>query len=155
MKRSILFLGILSLGMTTVSAKTSIKDFGQMVQKVSVEKEVTGIQFFKGTWAEAKEKAAKESKLIFLDAYAEWCGPCKIMAKREFVKEDVGDFFNANFVNFKMDMEKDADGERLSEKYGLKAYPTLFILDVNEEIKSKLVGARKGKELIAFGKSVL
>ena len=43
-----------------------------------------GIQFFHGTFAEALEKANKEGKLIFMDAYTSWCGPCKRMSASVF-----------------------------------------------------------------------
>ena len=65
-----------------------------------------GIQFFGGNWEEAIETAKKEHKLIFVDAYAEWCGPCKRMAKEVFTQKELGDFFNKYFINVKMDMEK-------------------------------------------------
>lgn len=114
-----------------------------------------GISFFKGSWSEAKKKAGKEDKLIFLDAYASWCGPCKIMAKNTFTDSKVGEFFNKNFINFKMDMEKHPDGPRLSKAYGLKAYPTLYFVDENEKKVAYSIGALGVKDLLAFGQSVL
>lgn len=35
-----------------------------------------GIQFIEANWNKALEEAKKQNKLIFLDAYATWCGPC-------------------------------------------------------------------------------
>ena len=43
-----------------------------------------GIDFFHGTWKEAMEKAEKEDKILFVDAFAKWCGPCKTMSKASF-----------------------------------------------------------------------
>lgn len=114
-----------------------------------------GIEFFKGSWTDAKKKADKEDKLIFLDAYASWCGPCKMMARNTFTDSKVGDYFNKNFVNFKMDMEKHEDGPRLSKKYGLQAYPTLYFVDENEKKVAYSIGALSVKDLLAFGRSVL
>ena len=69
-------------------------------------KESRGIDFFPGSWNEALELAKKEDKLIFLDAYASWCGPCKSMQKKVFPTDKVGEYFNARFINVKIDMEK-------------------------------------------------
>jgi uncharacterized protein YyaL (SSP411 family) len=51
-------------------------------------------------------KAKKENKLIFVDAYASWCGPCKLMVKNIFPLKTVGDYYNSHFINAKIDMEK-------------------------------------------------
>src|SRR5690554_7882772 len=69
-------------------------------------KEETGIFFESLTFEEAIQKAKKENKLIFLDAYAVWCGPCKLMDRTTFKSEKVGALFNENFINIKIDMEK-------------------------------------------------
>lgn len=111
-------------------------------------KEEVGIQFFEGSWEEALLKAKEQKKLIFVDAYAEWCGPCKILAKRYFTKENVGDYYNSNFINYKMDMEKDQNGPRLARKWGLKAYPTLYFVTVDESIVSTSVGLIDDKALL-------
>lgn len=98
-----------------------------------------GIEFFHGTFAEALEKAKKENKLIFMDAYAEWCGPCKKMAATVFKDEKVGKFFNDNFINVKMDMEK-GEGPNLSGKYNVAAYPTLLFINGKGDLVHKGVG---------------
>jgi thiol:disulfide interchange protein len=52
-----------------------------------------GMEFFHGTWAQALAKAKKENKLVFLDAYTSWCGPCKQMQRNVFPQTTVGSFF--------------------------------------------------------------
>jgi thioredoxin len=126
---------------------------GQKLEKISKKKDKEGIKFFKGTWAEALKKAEEDSMLIFLDAYASWCGPCKIMAKYTFTDDKVGHFFNKNFINYKMDMEKDPEGPRLSRKFDLQNYPTVYILDINEKIVSSEVGALDVRPFLRFGQS--
>ena len=114
-----------------------------------------GIAFFKGTFEEAKAYAQKEDKLIFMDAYAAWCGPCKRMAKNVFPTKEAGDFFNENFVNVKMDMEK-GEGRPLAKKYSVGSYPTLLFLDYNGEVVYQTKGARRdAASLIALGKKAL
>ena len=71
------------------------------------------------------EQAKKENKLIFMDCYTSWCGPCKMLAKEVFTDPDVAAFFNEKFVNAKVDMEK-GEGPALKKQYGVNAFPTLF-----------------------------
>ena len=113
-----------------------------------------GIDFFHGTWEEALEKAQAEEKIIFVDAYTTWCGPCKRMAKNVFTKEEVGDFFNANFVNMKIDMEK-KDGIKFGHKYPVAAYPTLFFIDGKGKVVQKVKGAQNVDGFLGLGKSIL
>ena len=61
-----------------------------------------GIEFFHGTFEEAKIEAKAQGKLIFMDAYAVWCGPCKMMRNTVFPLPEVGEYFNANFINMKV-----------------------------------------------------
>lgn len=64
------------------------------------------INFREGGFAEALEAAKSENKLVFMDCYTSWCGPCKLMASKEFVQEKAGEYFNPRFVSVKIDMEK-------------------------------------------------
>jgi thioredoxin-related protein len=113
-----------------------------------------GIEFFNGTFKEALAKAEKENKLVFMDAYAEWCGPCKKMAATVFKDEKVGKFFNDNFVNVKMDMEK-GDGPGLQGKYNVTAYPTLLFLNGKGDMVHKGMGALPSKEFLELGRKAL
>jgi thiol-disulfide isomerase/thioredoxin len=113
-----------------------------------------GIEFFHGSWAEAKAKAKAEGKIIFVDAYAAWCGPCKRMASTVFTQESVGNYFNTNFVNLKIDMEKPENME-FASKYPVSAYPTLMFLDSTGKVIQKVVGAKDEKGLLDFGQKTL
>lgn len=114
-----------------------------------------GIEFFQGSFAEAQSLAKKEGKIIFMDAYAEWCGPCKRMARDVFPTKEAGDFFNENFINVKMDMEK-GEGRALAQKYGVRSYPTLLFLDYNGAVVYETRGARGDAQgLIQVGEQAL
>lgn len=110
-----------------------------------------GIQFFGGSWEDALETAKKEHKLIFMDAYAEWCGPCKRMAKEVFTQKELGDFFNKYFVSVKMDMEK-GEGPKLAQKYKVSAYPTLFFIDGSGAVVNVQVGGVNADQLLGLAK---
>ncbi len=109
-----------------------------------------GIQFLEPSWIKVLEEAKKQNKLIFLDAYTTWCGPCKMLKNKTFTDEKAGKFFNANYINAAFDMEK-GDGLKLAEKYNVTSYPTLLILDQTGKVVTYSIGFINAKELIRFG----
>ncbi len=113
-----------------------------------------GIEFFQGSWKDALAKAKSEDKLLFVDAFAKWCGPCKAMAKNVFTQQKVGDFYNANFINLKLDMEE-TDGVTFGHKYPVAAYPTLFFLDGDGKVIKKVTGGQQPDGLIIQGEDAL
>lgn len=113
-----------------------------------------GISFFHGSWAEALEEAQKTDKVIFVDAYAKWCGPCKVMAKNVFTQEGVGAYFNENFISIKMDMEE-KEGIAFGRKFPVSAYPTLFFISGEGELIKKSVGGKKADGLISLAKNAI
>ncbi len=113
-----------------------------------------GIDFFHGTWEEAKELAKKEDKLIFIDAFATWCGPCKRMAKDAFPKKEVGDVYNRYFINVKLDMEK-GDGLVFRTEYPVSAFPTLYFIGPDGKVVHRQVGAQGAEQLIRLAQFAL
>lgn len=103
---------------------------------------------------EAQELAAKEHKIIFMDAYTSWCGPCKRMASEVFTAEEVGKFYNKHFINIKVDMEK-GEGPELASKYRVNSYPTLLFLDSKGEVVHMGKGGRPIEQFIGLGKEAL
>ncbi|WP_282014934.1 thioredoxin family protein [Marinifilum flexuosum] len=114
-----------------------------------------GIEFFHGNWEEAKTKAQKEDKLLFIDFYTQWCGPCLNMAKTVFVLPEVGEFYNSKFVCLKIDAET-GEGKLLAKKYAVRSYPTYaFVNPVNEKIVHRSGGRKSSEEFINVGKAAL
>lgn len=114
-----------------------------------------GIEFFKGSWEEAVAKAEAEDKLIFVDAYASWCGPCKRMSANVFPNERVGEFYNKNFVCLKWDMEKEDHGIKFRQKYPVSAFPTLYYIDFTGEVVQNIRGAQQVDQFIELGQTAL
>jgi thioredoxin 1 len=113
----------------------------------------SGIQFEHGTWSEVVAKAKKENKLIFMDAYTTWCGPCKMLQKKVFPDETLGAFFNKQFINVKVDMES-GEGPALAAKYPVRGYPTLFFIDPNsEKVTNSVLGYRTADQLLTIGQT--
>lgn len=104
---------------------------------------------------QALAKAAKKgSKLVFLDCYTSWCMPCRYMTASVFTQPKVGEFFNANFVNIKMDMEK-GNGPELMKRYGVKVFPTFLILKADGTEIGRVVGSSEADEFIKKVKFIM
>ena len=115
----------------------------------------SGIKFFKGTFAEAVAKAKKEKKQIFIDFYTEWCGPCLTMAENIFILPEVGEVYNNDFINLKIDAEK-GEGKELAKKYGVRSFPTyIFINPKTQEISHRSGGNKPKEDFIADTKGAL
>ena len=117
MKKIILFI-VSSLFITSLYAQTKF-------QELSLTK--------------ALELAKSEKKLVFIDCYTSWCGPCKIMAKEVLPQKEVGDFLNELFVCVKYDMEE-GEGPELAKKYKVDAYPTFLLLNADGDLINSIVG---------------
>jgi thiol-disulfide isomerase/thioredoxin len=111
------------------------------------------VRFFTGTWNELLAEAKKQNKPIFVEVHTVWCGPCRQMEKQAFPNPDVARKFNANFINYHIDMEQ-GEGPMLREQYAITGVPTLLYLTPNgtlvyrssgyNDIASLLADADKG-----------
>ena len=98
-----------------------------------------GVEFRDLTFRQALEQAQKEGKLVFMDCYTSWCGPCKNMLNNVFTLAEAGVFMNEEFVCVKFDMEK-GEGIELGKRFEVRAFPTFFILRPDGTVQHKLVG---------------
>ena len=117
---------------------------------LAAQEKYEGIVFMENEpWTTVLEKAKAGNKLIFMDCYTTWCGPCKGLSDNIFPQKEVGDFFNANFVNAKYDMEK-GDGLMLYEKYKehIPGFPSLLLINSEGEVVHKMAGYKEADALI-------
>lgn len=110
-----------------------------------------GIDFADITLAEAFKLAKEQHKLIFVDIYATWCGPCRLLKLKTFPNKDAGEFFNSNFINLTFDGEE-GEGRKLFQAYRFSVYPTLVIFDTDGTPLLGTDGYMDAKTLIEFGK---
>jgi thioredoxin-related protein len=126
-----------------------------------------GMKFEHNTsWEQVLAKAKAENKFIFLDAFTTWCGPCKMMSKNIFPLEEVGNFYNANFINLKIQLDTTKDdndevkswfaaGKEIATKYNVKAFPTYLMFSPNGEIVHRAVGSSDAAKFIAKGQDAI
>lgn len=103
----------------------------------------------------ALKQAKQENKLVFVDFYTSWCGPCKAMAADVFPQAEVGAYFNKEFVSVKIQCDDTGYGVALGKQYKIAAYPTLMFLDAQGETVHSVAGGLSPKGLIELGKTAL
>ena len=113
-----------------------------------------GIIFRQDDWQNVLTQAKAQKKLIFVDIYTVWCGPCKEMDKKTFTETSVGDKFNARFINYKIDAEK-GFGITLAKRYSATAFPTCLFVDANENLVYKQEGLLRAPDLLKEADMVL
>ena len=117
--------------------------------------DATGIDFSEGSSFEQLLAQAKiEDKLIFVDAYATWCGPCRMMDRRVFNQSEVGDFFNSNFINLKLDVER-GEGPTLARQYRVRAMPTYLFIDGDGNVVHSAMGAMPQDRFLELARAAL
>ncbi|MEG0795984.1 MAG: thioredoxin family protein [Odoribacter sp.] len=108
-------------------------------------------------WKDAVEIARKSGKLIFVDCYTSWCGPCRILMKDVFPLERVGKAYNPHFIAVKYDMEKPAGkvfARHLAQK--VESYPTLLFIDpVTGKVIYYFTGSAPADNIIAEARRCL
>lgn len=115
--------------------------FVALALSMSLTAQTKGIEFLNDTVFErVLAKAKAENKLIFMDCYTVWCGPCKYMATNIFPDSALGEFHNKHFINLKYDMEKPY-GAVIQKKYEIKAYPSFLYLNGDGEVVHRSVGS--------------
>lgn len=108
-----------------------------------------GVNFESLTFNEALEKAKIENKLVFMDCYTSWCGPCKMMTNKVFLQQEAGEYFNPRFISVKFDMEK-GEGIELAKKFNVKSFPTFLIICPDGTVQHKVVGGGGLKSFISW-----
>ena len=110
-----------------------------------------GMEFFDGSFDDALLLAAQEDKMVFVDVYTIWCGPCVVMQETVFPLPEVGEFFNARFINYKLDAENQGqNGPELEAHYDIRVYPTYLILDHNGNELHRASSALPSDQFIAM-----
>ena len=86
------------------------------------------------------DEAALQNKVVFVDIYADWCLPCKVMDKEVFEDKATADFLKDNFITYKVNGER-GEGPDLNILYKVEGYPTLLFLDSKGRVLERNIGA--------------
>ena len=83
------------------------------------------------------EEVLKSQIPVFVDFWAEWCGPCRAIAP---VLESLAEDYNGKVKIVKINVDKETD---LANKYNVSAIPSLIIVKDGKEIDRIVGGATK------------
>jgi thiol-disulfide isomerase/thioredoxin len=110
------------------------------------------------TWetdvARAFATARAADKPLLVDAYADWCGWCKVI-DREVFPNPAFVALAKDFVLLRIDVEDGAEGTRLAAEHGAYSLPTLLILEPSGARSGAVVGYFPAAEYVARLKSEL
>ena len=120
------------------------------------------------SFEEAVAAQAKEPKKIMMDMYTTRCGPCRMMDKNTFQRNDVAEYVNKNYYAVKFNAEGDGDikfkdqtfsnpnydasrkgrnsQHQLAGAFGVTAYPTVVFLDENANLLFPVKGYHNPKQ---------
>ena len=87
-----------------------------------------------------RRMAQQQNKLVFIDLYATWCGPCRTMERNVFSTKEAGDFMEKYFVAAKYDVDQSV-GRALMSEYGRGAIPLYLIFDTEGTLWGTIEGS--------------
>ena len=103
-------------------------------------------------YSEALSKAQKDPRLIFVDMYADWCIPCRVMDKNVYMDPTVASTLNKKFYPVKLDVDSEApitcDGKQATPK---KCFSEVWELNV---LPSLVLIAPKGLSILTVADSM-
>ena len=102
-----------------------------MAQGIAFESEGTTLE-------QASVKAKAENKLIFLDCYTTWCGPCRRLAP---VVEELAAEYDGKVIVGKCDIEENTE---LTDRFGIMNVPTIVFIKDGKEVDRVVGAAAKG-----------
>lgn len=112
------------------------------------------VRFLDSSTDAVRKEAIAQDKLVFIDLYATWCGPCKAMERDVFSKKDVGDFMDEYFVAAKYDIDKPT-GKALAGKHGIRSIPTYLVFNTEGDLLGKITGSMPAEEFTAALRKII
>lgn len=89
------------------------------------------------------EKVMKSKVPVLVDFFAEWCGPCTMLAP---TINELANEANGRFEVYKVNVDKEP---HLADKFGVSSIPTLVVIE-NGKVKTRSVGLKSKEAILAM-----
>jgi thioredoxin-related protein len=132
--------------MTTYSRRLLTIAFFALLSLPTFAEEVN---FINDNVRAAIDRAAAEGKLVFLDFWADYCSPCKLMEKYTFTDPSVIERMNGSYVPVRINIET-FDGYDLKAQYNVKLLPTIIVLNSKGKQVARFEESMSGSKLSAI-----
>lgn len=126
-----------------------------------------GIRFEnESSWTAIIEKARASGKYIFLDCYATWCVPCKAMDREVYAKDEVGEYFNEQYISVKVQMDTGKNdnsttrnwyqtAREIQTRYKVNSFPTYLFFSSNGTLVHEAVGYKPAGQFLSIGRDAI
>lgn len=104
-------------------------------------------------WEKVFVQARAENKMVFVDAYTDWCNYCHKLDKEVYTDQSVIDYYGQNFINVKFDAESEF-GYPKAQELNITGYPTLLYMTPKDEVFKVVDGFVPAEALLAYGKDI-
>lgn len=94
---------------------------------------------YEGEIEEIFTLAQKDKKIILIDFWAKWCGPCKKMDLETYSDPELKEFIANKYHFYRIDVDS-FDGLELAQKYKINEFPMLIVLDGQKRLIKKVKG---------------
>jgi len=164
-----LFFLLIVLGLFSCTSKTAnvakTEEGKQLMQEKKSYDKIPWVDI-----SEAETLAKAKPRMVLVDVYTDWCGPCKMMDRNTFVDKKIIDQISKNFYPVKFNAEGPEKFTFMGKEYGnpnhvpnrrgrnakhelssffsVRGYPTLVVMDENMKIIDKIVGYKTPEMLI-------
>lgn len=105
--------------------------------------------FVEGSLQDVFKRAADEEKLVFIDVYTDWCGPCKLLDKTTWKDEKVKEVLAGKVLSLKVNAEM-GEGIQFAKKYRITGYPTLLVLNAEGKVLDRHIGYARPRQFLVW-----
>ena len=131
----------------------------ETTQKASLNEGTNADEIQWVTLDELQELNKKEPRKVFIDIYATWCGPCKLMDKKTFTDPDIVQYVNENYYAVKLNGEgkkkvnlfgKTMTEAELAYAFQIRGYPSTVFMTEELQPYQPVAGYIPAKEFLSM-----